>query len=115
MSQLKNSNFSFFFSEKLDYIAAAEFCGILQAFQASRGSMKSLFGMGWIGLLCVLCCGYVAVGGPAANDAPRLFQSSAAVLADARRRATANDPSIAPAVRTLRADADAALGDGPYS
>ena len=48
-------------------------------------------------------------------DTPRVFQSSGAVLADARRREMANDPSIAPAIKTLRADADAALSDGPYT
>ena len=50
-----------------------------------------------------------------ATDAPRVFQSSGAVLADLRHRATSNDASIAPAIGALRADADAALSDGPYT
>jgi len=50
-----------------------------------------------------------------ASDTPRVFQCQGAVLAEARRRSLSNDPSIAPAISQLRADADDALGDGPFT
>src|SRR6478672_1962267 len=51
---------------------------------------------------------------PRVQDAPRVFQSSGAVLLDVRRRA-ANDASLAGAIDVLRADADAALNAGPFA
>lgn len=47
--------------------------------------------------------------------APRVFQSSGSALEDARRLHASNDPAIAPAVAALRADADKAMNDGPFS
>jgi hypothetical protein len=49
------------------------------------------------------------------SDGPRVFQSPPGALADARDRYHAGDPSIEPAVNAIRADADKALKDGPFT
>jgi hypothetical protein len=46
---------------------------------------------------------------------PRIFQSPPSALADARRRFQSHDPSIAPAVDAIRADAEKALRDEPFT
>jgi hypothetical protein len=50
-----------------------------------------------------------------APAAPRVFQSPPDALADARHRYQSGDASVAPAVNAIRADADKALQDGPFT
>ncbi|HSV12750.1 MAG TPA: alginate lyase family protein [Tepidisphaeraceae bacterium] len=51
----------------------------------------------------------------ARSDGPRVFQSPPGALADARDRYRAGDPSVAPAVNAIRAEADKALKDRPFT
>ena len=67
----------------------------------------------WMFFACVLA----AVHGDQVREekAPRVYQSSGAVLADLRRRVAAKDPMLSRAIDLLRADADASLTAGPFT
>ena len=73
-----------------------------------------------LGFLLFLCCVCGVTSGAATTAATpnvfqNVFQSSGTVLVEVRRRAVSNDPSIAAEISALRADADTALANGPYT
>lgn len=68
----------------------------------------------WLGIWCAV----VVMAGSCfvrAEEAPRLFQSEGAALAESRQRLQTGDAEVKSAVQSLTKAADSALTDGPFS
>src|SRR5439155_2853207 len=97
----EKSNFSVLFHVKFDYVPAWTFrCNNGRFFDGglmSRSCRCRVLTLGLVLFLPCLCG--VTSGAPTTLPAPKVLQSSGAILADAQRRASSNYPSIASAIR----------------
>ena len=78
------------------------------------GLLAVLYSLTWTGARPVALRA-AAAGQRHVEALPRVFLIDAAALAETKRRVAANDSELARAVAMLRAEADEALGAGPFS